>query len=82
MLRALWGYMSDKLNIPVADLTKESVRERLARKGVGAEDIEQYVAVISDCEYAQYAPSGSGHMKDAYLVGVEIISKLEAVINK
>ena len=82
MLRALWGYMSDKLNIPVADLTKESVRERLARKGVEAEDVEQYVAVISDCEYAQYAPSGSGHMKDAYLVSVEIISKLEAVINK
>lgn len=82
MLRALWGYMSDKLNIPVADLTKESVRDRLGRKGVEAEDIEQYVAVISDCEYAQYAPSGSGHMKDAYLVGVEIISKLESVINK
>ena len=82
MLRALWGYMGDKLNIPVADLTKESVRERLARKGVEQSDIEQYVAVISDCEYAQYAPSGGGHMRDAYLVGVEIISKLESVINK
>ena len=82
MLRALWGYMSDKLNIPVADLTKESVRDRLGRKGVEQADIEQYIAVITDCEYAQYAPSGSGHMQEAYLIGVEIISKLEAVINK
>ena len=29
MLRALWGYMSDKLNIPVANLTKDNIREEL-----------------------------------------------------
>ena len=82
MLRGLWGYLGDKFNIPVADLTKENVRERLSRKGVGAEEVEGYVALITDCEYAQYAPSGSGEMEDAYLRGVEAISRLEAVINK
>ena len=82
MLRGLWGYLGDKLNISAADLTKESIRERLTRKGVEAEDIDRYVAIISDCEYAQYAPSVSGQMEEAYLAGVEIISRLESVINK
>ena len=82
MLRGLWGYLGDKLNISAADLTKESIRERLARKGVESEDVERYVAIISDCEYAQYAPSVSGQMEEAYLAGVEIISRLESVINK
>lgn len=82
MLRGLWGYLGDKLNIPAADLTKENVRERLTRKGVEAEDVERYVSLITDCEYAQYAPVGSVHIEDAYLRGVEAISRLEAVINK
>ncbi|MBQ8271780.1 MAG: protein BatD [Tidjanibacter sp.] len=82
MLRGLWGYLGDKLNIPAADLTKENVRERLARKGVASEDVEAYVGLITDCEYAQYAPVGSVHIEDAYLRGVEAISRLEAVINK
>lgn len=80
MLRALWGYMSDKLNIPVADLTKESVRDRLAAKGVAEAEIEQYVGALTECEYAQYAPSGSGQIKEAYIAGVEAISRMEEVL--
>ncbi|MFQ6940110.1 MAG: hypothetical protein ACLRSE_07760 [Alistipes finegoldii] len=41
MLRALWGYMSDKFNIPVANLTKENVREELNKRGVSAEDVAE-----------------------------------------
>ena len=82
MLRGLWGYLGDKLNIPAADLTKENVRESLTRKGVSAEGVEEYVLLITDCEYAQYAPSGSGAIEDAYLRGVAAISRLESEINK
>lgn len=82
MLRALWGYMGDKLNIPVADLTKESIRESLSKRSVASEAIEQFTATLTDCEYAQYAPSGSGHMKDAYLGGVEVISRMEEELNR
>ena len=82
MLRGLWGYLSDKLNIPSSDLTKENMRERLIQRGVSAEDVGQYVGLISECECAQYSPSGSGHMADRYLKGVTLISRLEAVINK
>lgn len=82
MLRGLWGYLGDKLNIPASDLTKENVRETLTRKGASVEDVERYVGLITDCEYAQYAPSAGIHVEDAYLRGVEAISHLEAVINK
>ena len=82
MLRGLWGYLGDKLNIPAADLTKENVREQLIRKGVSVEGVEEYVTLITDCEYAQYAPSGSGAIEDAYLRGVAAISRLESEINK
>ena len=82
MLRGLWGYLGDKLNIPASDLTKENVRETLTRKGASVEDVERYVGLITDCEYAQYAPSAGIHVEDAYLRGVEAISRLEAVINK
>ena len=82
MLKGLWGYLSDKLNIPVAYLTKENIREKLSRKGVSAEDVESYVGLISECEYAQYAPDGGGHLQEAYLAGVELISRMETIINK
>lgn len=82
MLRGLWGYLSDKLNIPSADLTKENIRERLTSRGAVAEDVEQYVSLITECEYAQYSPSSSGHMEERYLKGVALISRLEGVIGK
>lgn len=82
MLRALWGYMGDKLNIPVANLTKENVREELLRRGVAADLAGQYIGIITDCEYAQYAPTGSGAMQDVYASAVGTISKLESIINR
>lgn len=82
MLKALWGYMSDKLNIPVSNLTKENVREELLKRHISADKIERYIAIISACEYAQYAPDSSGHMQEAYAEGVDIVSILESEINK
>lgn len=82
MLKALWGYMGDKLNIPVANLTKENIREELMKKGVSADYASRYITIIGDCEYAQYAPAASGRMHETYSAGVEIVSKLESVIGK
>lgn len=82
MLRALWGYMSDKLNIPAAILTKENVREELLKRNIPSEHVSRYTDLISDCEYAQYSPSGSGHMQEIYANAVKSISKLESLIKK
>ena len=82
MLRALWGYMSDKLNIPVANLTKENVREELRKRNISAETIQQFIDIIVACDEAQYSPMASSQMNEVYAEGVQIISKLESTIKK
>ncbi|MCH5330184.1 MAG: protein BatD [Alistipes sp.] len=82
MLKALWGYISDKFNIPVADLTKENVREELHKHGISAETAQQFIAVISKCDEAQYAPAASSQMNEVYAEGIDIVSQIEAMIKK
>ncbi len=82
MLRALWGYMSDKLNIPVAHLTKEHISEELLRRGITAEEAARFTALIAQCEEAQYAPAASAQMSEVYTTGVELVSDMEARIKR
>jgi hypothetical protein len=81
MLRALWGYLSDRFNIPVADLTKESVREELNRRGA-TEEAKDVTAIISQCEEAQYSPIESVTMDQVYGKGIEIVSRIESIAKK
>ncbi|GHV00469.1 hypothetical protein FACS1894159_06260 [Bacteroidia bacterium] len=82
ILKALWGYMGDRLNIPASMLTRESVREALTRKGVPSASAEKYIGVISECEYAQYSPDAQDHMGENYKAAVEVISKIESSIKR
>ncbi|MBQ9146691.1 MAG: protein BatD [Rikenellaceae bacterium] len=82
MLRALWGYMSDKLNIPVANLTKENVREELRKRSISTDVIQQFIDIIVSCDEAQYSPMASAQMNEVYAEGVQIISKLESTLKK
>ncbi len=82
MLRALWGYMSDKFNIPVANLTKENVREELHKRGVASEDTLRFTEIITQCDEAQYSPVASARMCDVYAEGVDLISRIESVIKR
>lgn len=82
MLRALWGYMSDKLNIPVANLTKENVREELRKRNIASDTIQQFIDIIVSCDEAQYSPMASAQMSEVYAEGVQIISKLESTLKK
>ena len=82
MLRALWGYMSDKFNIPVANLTKENVREELYKRSVSSEDSQRFTAIITQCDEAQYSPVESARMADVYSEGVNLISRIESVIKR
>lgn len=82
MLRALWGYMSDKLNIPVANLTKENVREELRKRNIAPETIQQFIDIIISCDEAQYSPMASAQMNEVYAEGVNIISELESTLKK
>ena len=82
MLRAFWGYMSDKLNIPVADLTKESTREELLRRGVTTEEAQRFTDIMTRCDEAQYSPSTSVEMNEVYTEGVRIISHIESIVKR
>ncbi len=82
MLRALWGYVSDKFNIPVANLTKENVREELHRRGVPSDESQRFTALIAQCDEAQYSPAASVQMGDIYADGVDLISRIESIIKR
>ena len=82
MLHAFWGYMSDKLNIPVADLTKESIREELQRRGVAADEAQHFTDIMTRCDEAQYSPSTSVEMNEVYTEGVRIISHIESIVKR
>lgn len=82
MLKALWGYMSDKFNIPLANLTKENVREELQKRGISADEAARFTAIISQCDEAQYSPSTSAQMNEVYSEGISIVSHIESTIKR
>ena len=82
MLQAMWGYMGDKLNIPVADLTKENVREELHKRGVDTALSQRFAEIVTRCEEAQYSPAGAGAMDEVYAEGVDFVSKIESAIKR
>jgi len=52
--KALWGYASDKLTIPVSELSKENISEQLKSKSINDDAIERFTNCIATCEMAQY----------------------------
>ncbi|WP_280751626.1 MULTISPECIES: BatD family protein [unclassified Parabacteroides] len=83
VLRALWGYLSDKLSIPQSDLTKDNVANELSKYGVGDELISEFMAILNDCEFARYAPSQAPDAMDKiYGQTVDAIGKMENTIKK
>lgn len=76
-LVALWGFVSDKLHLPLSELNKENITQLLQAKDVPMELTTQYLKILDTCEMAQYAPVTSVAMDKDYAEAVEIISKLE-----
>lgn len=83
ILKAFWGYLSDKLVIPVADLNRESAISGLQNKNVDQSIIDDLVAVVDQCEFARYAPaSGSEARSELYSKAELTMSRLEKQIRK
>lgn len=82
-LRAIWGYVSDKLSIPVANLSKEKIEEDLRVKGVSEALIFQLLEIMGNCEFARYAPGEESiHMDRVYKDSANIIGQLENMIKR
>ena len=78
VLKALWGYISDKLSIPVSQLSKDNIEAELTNYGVQKALIAEFIGVLNECEYARYAPGNENEAMDkVYSASVEVISKME-----
>ncbi|MBQ8889258.1 MAG: protein BatD [Bacteroidaceae bacterium] len=83
VLKALWGYISDKLNIPVSQLSKDNIEEELTRYGVAEESIKSFIDTLNECEFARYAPGNQNEAMDkVYASAIEVISKMENSIKR
>jgi hypothetical protein len=60
ILRSIWGYLSDKLNIPVSNLSRNNAVASLSDKGIEEDRIKRLTDILDTCEYARFAPSASG----------------------
>lgn len=83
ILKTLWGYMSDKLSIPVSQLSKENIAAELEEKGVSEELVKELHNVLNEGEFARYAPGDAGAtMDNVYNMAIEVISKMENSIKR
>ena len=83
VLRALWGYVGDKFNLPVEHLSRENISELLAAKGVEDATIKQFVGAIDECEYERYAPGDAkGNMNKTFESAMTAIMNIEETVKK
>ena len=77
-LRALWGYLGDKLRLPVSELSRSSVSEILRTRGLDEETITRLTQVINEVEFARYAPAKEGDMQALYDTAAEVIGAIDS----
>ena len=83
VLKALWGYISDKLNIPVSQLSKDNIEEKLTKHGVSDELIKHFIDTLNECEFARYAPGNQTEtMDNINTSAINVISKMENSIKR
>jgi len=78
VLRALWGYVGDKLNIAVEQLSHDNIAERLSARQVEQPVIDQFIGAIDECEFERYAPGDpKGNMNKVFEKAMNAIEKIE-----
>ena len=83
VLRALWGYVGDKLNIPVAQLSHDNISSKRAERGVHQSIIDKFIGALDECEFERYAPGDpKGNMSKVYDKAMLAIEKIEEVMKK
>ena len=83
MLRALWGYVGDKLSMPVEQLSRENISQQLSSHGVADETISRFIGALDECEYARYAPGDvTGNMNKVYDMAMTAITRIAEAMRK
>ena len=77
--KALLGFVSDKLNIPVAELSRDRISEALSENGTDSQRVDSFIGLLDACEFARYAPSaGNEAMTAHYNAALEVISSIDS----
>ena len=77
--KALLGFISDKLNMPLAELSKERIAEALKEGNVAQSYIDTFISILDACEFARYSPdSGQEAMTAHYNAAVDVISSIDS----
>lgn len=79
ILKALWGYLGDKLNIATSELNKEIIGEQLIKKGVQDDVVASVLDTINECEFARYSQGNTNQemMVKVFESASDVISKIE-----
>lgn len=79
MLKAMWGYLGDKLSMPVSQLTRQNILETLLSRGVTQENADKVIEVLDQCEMARYTPDSSSEasVEALYKEATRTINSLE-----
>ncbi|MFA6832684.1 MAG: BatD family protein, partial [Bacteroidaceae bacterium] len=82
LLTGLWGYTSDKLNIPLSELNKDNVAEKLSSVSVSEQTVQRFLDLLSECEFARFAPAAAGENRvdSLYHEALEVIGSMENAI--
>ena len=80
VMRALLGYAGDKLSLPTNELNKDNVISKLTERGVEQEVVDSFIAVLSDCEFARYAPTADANLakEKIYQQASDVITQMNA----
>ena len=78
VLRALWGYVGDKLSMPVEQLSHDNISQQLSERRVDEATIGQFIGALDECEFERYAPGDpKGNMNKVYEKAMTAIEKIE-----
>ncbi len=78
LFKSINGYLSDKLNISLADLSKEKIKETLLLKGADEAAINFLISTLNKSEFARFAQvKNNTAMQTDYTDTLATISKIE-----
>lgn len=81
VLHALWGYVGDKLNMPVEKLARENIADNLQQQSVDGKTIDTFISALDECEFERYAPGDpSGNMNKTIDSAMTAIMEIENVM--
>lgn len=80
--RAFWGYLSDKMTIPVAELNKERASAELTKHKASETVVTRFIQILDTCEFARFAPGGGNEkMNEIYDEACDVMGQMEKEIN-